>query len=419
MPAGTEPLVDGARRCVQCGLCLPRCPTYALAREEGEAPRGRVLMIQGLLEGRLEADGTLAGHLERCLLCRACEAVCPAEVPFGALMDGARAELRRRGRPLSRRLRRLLHLAEDRRAQRRLAWGLWLAQRCGLTALAPLARRGREARMLPPLPRPRPFRAWYPARGEERGRVALFLGCLGPALDPGPLRAAVALLPRLGYGVHVPPDQTCCGALARHAGEGGRAHRLQEANRRAFAALEVEAVLAAASGCGADLAGHPALLPAPLQDLGAFLARAVERAGASFRPLRARAALHTPCTLAYPLRQAEAHRRLLEAIPGLEVVPLEGPQACCGAAGSHLLERPEAADRIGRHLVEALRRIGASLLLTGNTGCALHLRQLARRAGLRVEVLHPAELLARQWAGPGAAGEAREGIRRGARSEPR
>ncbi|RMD79954.1 MAG: (Fe-S)-binding protein [Gammaproteobacteria bacterium] len=398
----TDSLLEGARRCVHCGLCLPRCPTYALAREEGEAPRGRTLLIQGLLEGRLEPDRALAGHLERCLLCRACEAVCPAEVPFGRLMDGARAELRRRGLPLSPRQRELLDLAEDPRRQRRLAWLLWAARASGLAALAPLAGKGREARMLPRLPRPRPFRPLYPAQGEERGRVALFLGCLGPALDPGPLRAALALLPRLGYAVAVPGDQACCGALAAHAGEAARAARLAQTNRRAFEGLGVEAVLAAASGCAAQLA-EGGKLGVPVRELAGFLAeRLGERVGEQentrlrLRPLRARAAFHTPCTLAFPLRGAEGPRRLLEAVPELEVVPLEGPRGCCGAAGAHLLERPEQADELGRPLIEALRRSGASLLLTSNTGCALHLRQLARRAGLRVAVLHPVELLARQ-----------------------
>src|SRR5699024_6158134 len=83
----------GAARCVKCQVCLPHCPTYRIKGEEGDSPRGRVALVQSLLEGSLEADAATIEHLDGCLTCRACEAVCPAGVPYGELIDGARSEL--------------------------------------------------------------------------------------------------------------------------------------------------------------------------------------------------------------------------------------------------------------------------------------------------------------------------------------
>jgi len=79
-------------RCVMCGLCLPHCPTYVKTRNEGESPRGRIALMQGLFSGRLELTEHLEAHLDHCLACRTCEAVCPSGVPYGELIDAARVD---------------------------------------------------------------------------------------------------------------------------------------------------------------------------------------------------------------------------------------------------------------------------------------------------------------------------------------
>src|SRR5579859_3655762 len=96
-PLPDFPLAD-ADKCVKCALCLPHCPTYRVTLDEGESPRGRIALMQGLATGALDATPRLAAHLDHCLACRACEAVCPAEVPYGRLIDSARQVLTSRGR---------------------------------------------------------------------------------------------------------------------------------------------------------------------------------------------------------------------------------------------------------------------------------------------------------------------------------
>ena len=64
-------LLKATDRCVMCGMCLPHCPTYQLSRDEGESPRGRIALIQGLASGRLALNERLEAHLDRCLGCRA------------------------------------------------------------------------------------------------------------------------------------------------------------------------------------------------------------------------------------------------------------------------------------------------------------------------------------------------------------
>src|ERR687898_1326931 len=79
--------------CVACGLCLPHCPTYRLTGEESASPRGRIAAMRAVQEGRATTDDTFAEFMDLCLVCRACEDVCPSHVPFGRMMEAARAQI--------------------------------------------------------------------------------------------------------------------------------------------------------------------------------------------------------------------------------------------------------------------------------------------------------------------------------------
>ena len=400
-------------RCVMCGLCLPHCPTYGLSRDEGDSPRGRIALMQGLASGALPVGERLLGHLDRCLECRACEAMCPSEVPFGRLMDAARARaeplrprspgsrrLRRWGFALLRHPRRLRALTVLLRLYQRS--GLqWLARRSGLLrllALAPL-----EAR-LPALQRPLAKRRHAPA-GPTRGRVALFTGCVEAVAGVDTQRAALRLLTRLGFEVDIPRDQGCCGALLLHNGAPGDAAERARANLAAFADPDLAAVLSTASGCSAQLAGYGALygredarasaFAGRAQDITQFLAE-LDWPEGLLSPLPETVAVHDPCTLRHGLKQHRAVYRLLAQVPGLQTLTLNETGACCGAAGSHLLTQPDQADALRRPHLERLRTLGVRTLVSSNIGCALHLAAGIREAGLEIEVLHPVTLLARQ-----------------------
>src|SRR5207245_2487147 len=76
--------------CVSCGLCLNDCPTYRVLGDEADSPRGRIQLIRSLVASPSVPSASLVGHLDACLVCRACETACPSGVPFGRIMEGAR-----------------------------------------------------------------------------------------------------------------------------------------------------------------------------------------------------------------------------------------------------------------------------------------------------------------------------------------
>lgn len=405
MNPSQQSISANADLCVKCGLCLPHCPTYGLTRDEGDSPRGRIGLIQALAEGALPPGGRLEFHLDRCLSCRACERVCPSRVPYGRLIEAGRTlgastpARRRRIRMLADgwlvRLAPLLHFYQRSGLQ-------WLARQAKLPSIAGL---GRLDRILPPVPLHTGLRVRYPVPS-PRGSIALFTGCMGKALERQALLDSIRLLNACGYTVEIPSAQGCCGAMHRHAGEGGGARELARRNIEAFNALEVDTVTYVASGCGAALAEYDAWAAADRADLPAFrsppvdICTLLERIGigdlVSFRPLPVRALVHDPCSLRNVLRTQASPHRLLRLIPGLEVEALAGNERCCGGAGTYMIEQPELADALREPKVAAARASGAHLLLTSNTGCSMHLAAGLRDSGTELRVMHPVSLLAQQ-----------------------
>ncbi len=386
-----------ADRCVMCGMCLAHCPTYLKHREEGESPRGRIALMVALASQRLAPSPNLHIHLDQCLVCRACERVCPSKVPYGRLIDAGRALTRP---TLLRRLLRITLLdgliAHPHWLQR-FAGLLYRLQQWGLIhPLARLVGLQRLAALLPKLSAPTPLQPHYPARGIERGRVALFVGCVTGVLDRETIASALQVLTQLGFSVDVPPKQTCCGALHQHNGALVGAERLLQQNQAAFSGTQWDAILSVASGCGATLAEYPAGASAPpVMDISDFLSRASWPEGVQLRTLEKRVVVHDPCSLVNVLRQAAGPYAVLRRIPGLTVLPLGGNHQCCGGAGSALLTASSLTRALQADKVAALREMNADFLVSSNLGCVLHLAEGARAAQISVEVMHPVTLLAR------------------------
>ncbi|QWP78522.1 (Fe-S)-binding protein [Lysobacter sp. K5869] len=360
-----------ADRCVQCGLCLPACPTYGRERVEAESPRGRIALARAWALDTIPATAASDAHLDHCLGCRSCEAVCPAGVEYGRLLVAARGRQRER-RPAGWRQRLTETLAARPRA---LGAGLTLYR--AAYPLLPAALR--------PLPRP-PGRV----RGLPRPaapattRAALFVGCVADTYE-APLRAALArLCAALGIELEIAAGQGCCGAIHEHAGDSVGAAALAARNRTAFAGRA--SVLTLASGCHDSLRRS---LPAGAHAVDAlsFLA---ERADAlRWRRAPQRVALHLPCTQRNVVKSVPALRRLLARVPGLEVIELDAGFGCCGAAGTQMLSEPQRAADYRAPLLEQFERSGAQRLLSANIGCRLHLGN-----GTTATVQHPLEFLA-------------------------
>ncbi len=411
--------VEGVDRCVHCGLCLASCPTFAELGTEMDSPRGRIVLIKSLAEGRLTLSASVARHLSLCLDCRACETVCPAGVPYGQLIEAARAEIERQ-RPggLLRRAFRWLNfrLLLGRPAMLRLAAaGLRVYQVSGLQRFvrrSGLARRlpgtlpAWEA-LLPPLPaggERAPLPPLIPAEPPCRGRAALLTGCIQSVVFGAHNRATARVLARNGYEVVAPPEQGCCGALHAHGGDHEAALRLARRTIEVFERAQADAVVVNTSGCGAHMKGYATLLAGDpvwaerarrfsgsVQDVAEFLAR--EPLRGPLRPVALTVTYHDPCHVVHGQKIRAQPRALLAQVPGLRLIELPESDWCCGSAGIYNLTQPEMAERLLRRKVAHVLATGAGAVVTANPGCILQIQSGLRARGASLRVLHLVEVL--------------------------
>ena len=357
----TPELLD---RCISCGFCLPACPTYELTGVETSSPRGRINLMRALETGVLaDDDPTVREESSFCLGCRACEPVCPAGVQYGALLEEWRD-----------------HLWNGRRRPWKVRPLMWAVDSSRRVRAIGIARRhaGR--------------------RREAPGPVNLMLGCFERVLYPRVSRDARELAPELA----APADQGCCGALHAHNGALERGNELAKELGEALPGT----IVTTAGGCAAHLASvlgrervkelsqwlvereRPrAATPAePSLDRGE--ARALGQAPADGRP---RIGLQDSCHLRNALGVWREPRELIARVG--EYVELPSAAACCGAAGSYAIVRPEDSARVlDRHLDE-IADADLDMIAVVNPGCYRQLQQGVKRRRLRTRVLHLAELL--------------------------
>lgn len=399
-------LLADADLCVKCGLCLPHCPTYTKTQNENESPRGRIALIQAWAGHHLDTSEKLIGHIDNCLLCRSCERVCPAVVPYGRLIDNFRGLLYAESRSslaLS-----LLKKVSHNKTLNRLArsgLGLYQTTRLQKTArllrLPSLLRLDNIDRLLPDadqvsLPR-QPLKPYYPASVEAKGTVGLFIGCMGTLLDHETVDAAIKVLTTAGFNVHLPERQTCCGALDLHDGDIETAGRLAKINCSAFDGHGLDAVVTIASGCGSRLQEYKqSEFADKVVDISQFLSQSGCSLSGQLKPLAASVCLHTPCSLKNVMRAGQGALKLLQQLPGINITALPETLQCCGSAGSYMLEHPKMAQALLGDLLDAALTNQPAYLLSPNIGCALHIAAGLRKRGVKMEVIHPIVLIARQ-----------------------
>lgn len=396
--------------CVHCGLCLQSCPTYLVTGRETSSPRGRIYLMRGLAEGRLEDPGLLKEEAFLCLGCRACETACPSGVHYGEMLEQARAIVResesgfhfatfierfalRRIVPIPSRLRLLVGF-------------LSFVQKLRLDRLAVMVLPERLADMINLLPRipvaeeRERMPAFTPALGERRGRVALFEGCMMPEFFGRVNDAARLVLARAGYEVVVPRDQGCCGALQAHSGDLEFAHSLARKNVGAFAGElgTIDAIIVTSAGCSAALRDVESWIGESGGNLAGGVRDVLEflddvDAGLSHSSIPQRVCYDDACHLIHAQGIAMAPRRLLEAVPDLELVPHRNPEACCGAAGIYNLTQPEMSRQVLQPKIDALAEAAPDIVATANPGCAMQLAAGLAQRGLNSRVVHPIEIL--------------------------
>lgn len=411
-------------KCVHCGLCLNSCPTYRELGVEMDSPRGRIYQMVQVAEGKAEISDDYIAHMELCLACRGCESACPSGVNYGRLIEAARAHI-------DQVVKRPWHVEAARnfvfgtllssRGLLTLAGaGLYLYQASGLqklirsSGLLKFLGRLHEIEMLSPAAETPFFFSQigkvFPAEGERRYKVAFLAGCIANISFARLNEATVRVLQKNGCEVHVPAEQSCCGALHVHAGRKDDARRLAKNNIDATVDGGFDAVITNAAGCGSTLKEYDELLEhdeayrdkslafkAKMKDVNEFLASIEIRPPA--KPLEMTVTYQDSCHLCHGQKIRVQPRKVLAAIPGVTLKEMPLSDLCCGSAGIYNVLHNEMAMGLLKNKMQAVNSTGAECIVTANPGCMIQLQAGAKIHGKEQPVLHVVEVLDRAYRG--------------------
>jgi glycolate oxidase iron-sulfur subunit len=364
--------------------------------DEADSPRGRIQLIRTVVASPARPSDTTVDHLEACLVCRACETACPSGVPFGRIMEGAREVLRERetGGAFGRAALDTVARPRRLRVAARLAD---ISARLGLARLSARlpGRLGWAASLAAPAEGSR-----FTGVDREGADVAVFAGCVMRESFGDTERATVRLLERDGHVVSVPEEQTCCGALHAHAGEGERARQLARYNVDAFAGSDAKIVVNAA-GCGAHLKDYGHVLAGdPLwEDRAKRFAARVRDVSEVVKPVASRTrrtirvVYQDACHLAHGQRVRAQPRALLRAIEGVIMLDIADAERCCGSAGIYNLTHPEISRELQQDKVRKILDASPDVVVSANPGCMLQIAAGLRAAGSSARVMHLARFL--------------------------
>lgn len=398
--------------CLKCAMCQPVCPTYRVTRMERHAPRGRIQMVKHYLDGDLSISRGLQEALMSCILCEACATACPSGVRLDRVFENMRMEL---NETLGTKLpKKALFAALQNPLLMRL--GARVA-RIGQDVLAVPLNVSHKIGNIPinRLPRfnKKPFRPemgeMVPAVGKRKGRVLYFTGCATDLINADVGRAVVAVLTRLGFDVVIPKDQVCCSVPIFLSGARSEALPNIRRNLAIFDRDDADAIVVDCATCGGGLKkGIPHLMEdlgleadqahrvaAKVKDVSEIIAERIE--SLELQPpgkgSEVRVTYHDPCHLVRSMKVSSAPRKVLKALPGVDLAEMAGSDQCCGGAGSFQFEHAEISAGVTARKKENIRSTCAQIVATGCPGCRLTLSGNLYEAGDPV-VLHTAQLVA-------------------------
>lgn len=406
--------------CVQCGYCLPACPTYETMEKETHSPRGRINLVKMVAEGKGTVQD-LKGPIEKCLGCMACTTVCPTNVQYGQILEGAKEviEDQQVKSPRQSKIEDFLFDAffPSQKWMNALGNATWVyqksgmqkvAQSFGLTKVAPSHLDVFE-KVLPDLPSPKQRKQRvkrYMRKRPSTAKVAFFTGCIMDSMFFGTNQNTIELLLRSGAEVVLPEDQTCCGALHAHSGKIDSSVELAKRNIEAFEEERVDYIVNNAGGCGARLMEYHHLFEkgtdwyeraiafvSKVKDISEVL---TELDGLTFcKTLKKTVTYQPSCHMTNVQGVTEAPLELIRKIPGLNLKELDRPQFCCGSAGVYNIVNYEDSMDILDVKMKDVCGVNPDGIVTSNPGCFLQMKLGVEREGKtnQIESTHLVDLL--------------------------
>jgi len=408
-------------QCMKCGFCTFVCPVYREEKVESSVARGKNMMIRGLLAGELDYTKEYADRLNKCTLCMACTASCPAKANIPNVIVAARADkVKARGIDFPYNI--IYRWLLPRRTLfgnvvRFASWfqGLFMPRTEGtirhLSTFLSALGKGRNIPQIAPrfLRQIVPVVNRPPEGVKTRITVGYFTGCMTDFVMPELGRHIIDFLTRNGVEVVVPREQGCCGApVFLGAGDFDTGRKMADTNVKAFEKLDY--IISDCATCTSALKDYPKFLAdtpereeaykkfaSKVFDISQFLVDVLKLEPSAYKPSAVakgkKVTWHDPCHLSRHLGITSQPRQIIRSIPGVEYIEMPNADRCCGMAGTFSLYYYDLSKKIADKKVESIKSTGADIVVTGCPGCEIQLIDSLLRNKVPVKTMHIMELL--------------------------
>jgi glycolate oxidase iron-sulfur subunit len=408
-------LEDHIRQCVKCGVCQAHCPVYRHNRKEGDVARGKITLAASLIDGKVGLEKRLEQDISMCLMCGSCVDKCPNKVATPEIVGAIRREITA-DKGLSFVGKSVSTIINSKSLMKVLTKGGALVsplalkkvpRSSGLRLRFPTSLMNK--RTVPNLP----FRNLFDRVPEfiegdsDKPVVGFFAGCSITYVYPQIGLAMIGILKQLGYSVHIPKSQKCCGIPALSSGAGKAVEELAATNVQAFGKYNEEHIITACASCNGGIGEYYATMKGADEqfaekviDFTVFLTEngVVEKLEA-MEPwkIRERVTYHDPCHLKTQ-GITKQPRALLKALPNVDFVEMENASLCCGLGGTFSVYHYECSKAIGAQKIPGLEQSGAAKIATACPGCIIQLQDVINHAGLEVKAVHILDLIEEAFA---------------------
>jgi glycolate oxidase iron-sulfur subunit len=416
-----EKFKDDLNQCMRCGFCTYWCPVYQEEQLESSVARGKNNIIRRLVAGDIDYTKNYARLINKCTLCKTCTVNCPAKTNTPNVIIAARADnIRVKGLkfpynivyrsllPRRRLFGRLVAIVS------RLQKVLLPRTEGSIRHLSMFLSALGKGRNIPQIASKFlrdsvPAVNKTPANIETKFRVGYFLGCMSDFVFVEHGKHLIDFLNRNGVEVIVPKEQTCCGApVFLGAGDFETGRKFADINVEAF--KDVDYVVTDCATCTSAihdyekfLADTPERTEAYLKfknkvmDISQFLVDVLKLPDSAYQAADIvkdkKVTWHDPCHLSRHLGITAQPRKILKAIRGIEFVEMTDADRCCGMAGSFSIYYYDLSKKIADKKIEAIKKSGADIIVTGCPGCEIQLLDGIVRKKLPVSVMHLIDLI--------------------------
>ena len=415
-------LKDQLALCMKCGTCQSVCPLFAQTGREADVARGKLALLDGLLQEMFKNPEGVYDRLDRCLLCGSCAAACPSGVKVLDIFIKARVILTTYiGLPWTKKIILRKILSHPRTFDRLIQWSSKFQKlffrpvndtlKTSCVRFLPFVFSKRHIVSLAP----EPFHCHIPSLNTKPGhsgiKVAIFVGCLIDKIYPNIAQATLDVLSHHGVGVFLPENQGCCGIPAISAGDATTFNRLVRHNLEQFNGADFDYLVTSCATCTStikniwpmmfqDESGEIKTLAEKIadktMDISQFLVSKIGlKTGNNINSENIKTVTyHDPCHLKKSLGVSKEPRDLIKANPRYLLREMPDADTCCGMGGSFNLQHYDISSDIGKMKLENIKLSGCSIVATSCPACMIQISDMLSKSGNHFAVKHPVEIYA-------------------------